>query len=114
MMENSKSEDFKKDLRKGRQEKDFLYRLPKSEYLYSRETEEIALRAAEMPEFQNTVKNAKDKFEALVEVRKLLKRHFPEIKDIPNPKEITPGFLGPVPNEFVIAKHIVDLLYEKK
>ena len=75
------------------------------------EIEEIALRAAEMPEFQDAIKRVKSGMEAIIEVRKLLPRHFPEISQIPEPSA---GPIWPAPsNELLIAKHIVRLLYEK-
>lgn len=93
---------------------------------YSEKVEEIALQASEMPEFQEAVKNAKGKLEAIKNVRILLREHFPEIEDLPKPEQRseeipeskTPirrkGILPPASNEFMIAKNIVDLLYENK
>lgn len=86
---------------------------PKSEYVYSEEVEEIALRAAEMEEFQDVVKQSKSRFEALRDVRGLLRQHFPEIDQIPEPKVEKTGLMPPAGNEFEIAKYIVDLLFEK-
>lgn len=79
----------------------------------SEQIEDIALRACEMDEFQEAVKQSKNKIEAIKIVRELLSEKFPEIKEIPEPeKEV--GFLPAASNEFMIAKDIVDLLYKKQ
>jgi hypothetical protein len=93
-------------------EKEPLIR-PEAEYVYSKEVEEIALRAAEMKEFKDAVGQAKNKIEAIKAVREILLQHFPEIERIPEPKIESQGLMPPTSNEFKIAKHIVDLLYEK-
>lgn len=84
--------------------------------------EEIVLKATEMPEFQAAVANSKSGFTAIREVRALLQKHFPEIENIPETKLMTnesgvtrsPNpFGGRISNEFIIAKHIVELLEQK-
>lgn len=87
-------------------------RPPGAKFEYSREVKEIAFRAAEMVEFKNIVNQSKSKLEALKAVRELLPGHFPEINEIPEPKIESKGLLGPASNEFMIAKHIVDLLWK--
>ncbi len=78
-------------------------------FTYSNQVGEIALKALQMPEFQEAVRNAKNYIEAGKTVRTLLREHFPEISGLPEPE--CKG--SPVGNEFLIAKHILDLLYEK-
>lgn len=87
---------------------------------YSENIEDIALEAAEMPEFIDVVKNASGRAGALKEVRILLPKHFPEISELPEPKApntpmASPGMRGRLlegspSNDFMIAKNIVDLL----
>mgnify|MGYP001598681211 FL=1 len=78
--------------------------------------EEIALRAAEKQEFQEIVRDAPNKLEAIRSVREALPLHFPEIKELPEPQrgpqQRPIGLL--VSNEFLIAKTIVELLFSKK
>lgn len=90
---------------------------------YSEKVGEIALQASEMPEFQEAVKNTKDKLEAIRNVRILLGEHFSEISNLPKPeppKEIENAIRlrnplgGIASNEFIIAKHIIDLLWNRK
>ena len=85
---------------------------PRVEVVYPKQVEEIALRAAEIQEFQDAVRQAKSKLEAVRVVRELLPQHFPEISDLPKPEVKSGGILPPASNEFMIAKNIVDLLYE--
>lgn len=93
---------------------------------YCDEVEEIALQAAEMPEFINIVENSKG-LARMKGVRQLLQDKFPEIKELPKPKGRTgttmdrymsgtfPGTsMSPPSNEFMIAKNIVELLKEQK
>ena len=93
-------------------EQKFLFR-PRVEIVYFKQIEEIALRAAEMKEFQDVVKQAKSKLDAVRVVRELLPQHFPEIDELPKPEVKSAGILSPASNEFMVAKNIVDLLYEK-
>ena len=92
--------------------------------VYPQEVENITLRAVEMDDFKNAVRDAKDKFTAIVAVRILLKERFPEITTLPEPQHSDPDpyalvygkpkhLTPPVNNEFRIAKDIVDLLWEK-
>ena len=80
--------------------------------VYSEKVEEIAFRAAEMREFQELIKTAPNKMEALRSIRQELAKHFSEIKDLPDPK---PGprqksILGIASNDLVIAKMVMQLL----
>ena len=86
---------------------------PKAEYIYSEQVEEIALHASEIKEFQDAVSQAKSRLKAITAVRELLRQRFPEINKIPEPKVESMGLLPPAKNEFRIAKHIIDLLFEK-
>ena len=103
-----------------------LEEIPKmGAYGFSERIEEIALRASEMTEFQDVVKKAKSKLEAITAVREILVDYFPEISKIPEPQKNNQemaesqskirmeGILPPPSNEFMIAKNIVDLLFEK-
>ncbi len=87
--------------------------------------ENIALQISEMQEFQDAVGSADDKLAAIREVRILLQTNFPEIsnltepeqpeEEVPDPqKSIRRRRLTPSasPN-FIVAKNIVDLLYEE-
>ena len=83
--------------------------------IYSNKTEDVALQFAEMPKFQEAIKNAKDKIEAMKNIRILLREQFLDIiAELPEPlppSEEAPGTR--VSNEFMVAKNIVDLLYKK-
>ena len=92
---------------------------------YCKRVEEISFEAADMPEFQTEVENAKNIFDAIVKVRELLKKYFPEIKNLPDPQNFSEDSLAmkgkrghifgnPASNDFKIARNIVDLLFEKK
>lgn len=81
----------------------------KEKFSCSDRVKEIALAASQMLEFQEAVGNAKNYIDAGKAVRTLLREHFPEISELPEPK--CEG--SPVGNEFLIAKHILGLLYEK-
>ncbi|MCH7758908.1 hypothetical protein IID20_00935 [Patescibacteria group bacterium] len=101
----------------------------KKEKIYSDEIEEIAFQAAEIPEFKKIIKKSKSRIEAIKELRLILPEHFPEISNLPKPErpqEIIPKEahirirlkdpfgLGPASNEFMIAKYIIDLLWQEK
>jgi len=91
-----------------------------------KQRDEISLRASEMPEFQQAVREAKTKTEAIQAIRVLLKEKYPEISNIPEEpqkeaKKVTTesprvenlgSLFGSVSNEFKIAKDIVGLLWE--
>jgi len=83
--------------------------------IYSKKIEDVALQFAEMPKFQELIKDAKDKIEATKNVRMLLSNQFSDIiAELPEPlppSEEAPGTR--VSNEFMVAKNIVDLLYKK-
>lgn len=64
----------------------------------------IALRASDMHEFQEAVKNATSGLEAIKSVRELLRIHFPEVVKMPESE------VGYINQEFEIAKKIVELL----
>lgn len=90
------------------------YKKNSFEAVVSKEVEEIALRAAEMPEFREIVKKASSGIEALRNIREELKKHFPEISEIPEP---TPGEAqrpigGLASNESLIARAVSGLLKE--
>ena len=80
----------------------------------SSEVEEVALRAAELPDFQETVRNAPNRIEAIRAVRELLREQFPEIEAIPAPRQgPSQAPVGGLPgNEFLVAKAVVELLSE--
>jgi len=80
----------------------------------SGEIEEIALCAAELPAFQEAVRNAPNRMEAIRAVRELLKEQFPEIEAIPAPQQSPSQVpIGGLPgNEFLIAKAVIELLSE--
>jgi len=87
---------------------------------YCPEVTEIALEAAEIPEFQKAVKEAKNQVESIIELRELLKEHFPQIPSLPDPSppkedgiRLKNPLGGMASNEFKIAKNIVDLLWDK-
>lgn len=93
------------------------------ETIYPKEVEEIALRAAEMPEFQGVVQEANSIFEAVKGVRVLLAKHFPEIPNLSDPvppqEDVNAIRLknplgGVACNEHIIARHVVSLLWQKK
>jgi hypothetical protein len=89
----------------------FPLRAGDAKYIYSEKLDEIALTASDMEVFQNAVRQAKNKLEALRAVRELLPEHFSEIAEIPEAKIEKPGVFWPAPNEFKIAKSIVELLW---
>ena len=72
--------------------------------------DEIALKASEQKEFQDTVRAARNKYEAAADVRRLLKIHFPEIEQLPDRSEVNRG-KATGSNEFIIAKRVVELLW---
>lgn len=93
----------------------------KESAIYCQEVDDIAFQAAELLEFQEVVKKANSKFEAVRDVRVLLQKHFPEIPDLPKPappQENGIRFKNPLggvaSNEHKIARNIVDLLWNKK
>ncbi|KKR55696.1 MAG: hypothetical protein UT92_C0001G0039 [Candidatus Curtissbacteria bacterium GW2011_GWA1_40_24] len=65
--------------------------------IYSNKTEDVALQFAEMPKFQEAIKNAKDKIEAMKNIRILLREQFLDIiAELPEPllpSEEAPGTL---------------------
>ena len=78
--------------------------------------EEIALRASDMKLFQDIVEQARNKIDAIREIRRILNQQFPEIKDIPEPESVSNGGLlsDLAPGkEFLIARNIVDILFKK-
>lgn len=93
-----------------------------SSEIYAKEVEEIALQASEMPEFQEAVSNAKGKIEAIKDIRVLLSTRFPEISELPEPNwqpkqkysGRIDGTIPPPSNDFKIARHVVDLLWDNK
>jgi len=70
--------------------------------------ETIVLLAAEMPEFKEIVKKSPVKGIALREIREILPEKFPEIKELPRNERIVEAA-----NDFLIAKAIVNILWEK-
>lgn len=85
-----------------------------TETSYPKEVEEIALRATEDPDIQQAIKKGalkKSKIEATKEVRLLLRDKYPEIKKLPERTPPKSSLVGVASNEFMIAKHIVDLLW---
>lgn len=74
--------------------------------------DKIVLRAAEMPLFQNLIKEATDKMNAITLVRQRLREYFPEIEKLPEVKP-TELFKFQATNEFKIAKALVGLLWQK-
>ena len=78
--------------------------------------EGIAFKAAEMPEFQKIVETSPNRLEMIKAIREELKNHFPEIAEIPEPiaGEAQRPIGGLPSNEFMIAKAIAELLYDKK
>ena len=102
------------------------------QYKYDEKSiEKIVLKAIEMPQFQSAVQAAQNKVEAIKVVRGLLSQYFPEIASMPEgvkkelvenenaPTSETMTLRGnpfggrPLTNDFLIAKNIVDLLWEK-
>jgi hypothetical protein len=85
--------------------------------------DDTVLQAADMPEFQDVVKGAAGKVNAITEVRKLLGEHFPEISDIikDSSEQVdedairlhNPLFGRTASDQLVAAKQIVDLLWEE-
>ena len=76
---------------------------------YDPRVEAIALKAAEMEEFRSSVERAQSGIDAVREVRVLLRKYFPEIEELPEPKLAGSG----ASNEAKIAKHIVELLRKR-
>lgn len=90
-------------------------RPPSGEHLYPiKAIEEIALRAAEMKEFQDAVQQAQSPLERIRSVRKLLREYFPEIESLPEPQTKRPGLFPPASNEFKIAKLVTELLAQSE
>ncbi len=85
------------------------------EAIVSDKVEEIALRAAEMPEFQKIIKGTPSRLEAIKKIREVLEIYFPEITEIPEPRagEAQKPIGGLPSSEFLIAKSIVELLSEE-
>lgn len=96
------------------------------ETIYSKKIEDVALRAVEIQEFQDAVKKATSRLKATMAVRALLQEYFPEISKMPKPRRpdkpinkqsapIRTNRIGPpASNDYMIAKNVVDLLYEKQ
>lgn len=92
--------------------------------------ETIALQAADMPEFQDLVRRAQSKIEAIKLVRAKLSEWFPEISDLPKPEPAPEPPPSPNPhsmflrpdrifppvdkNDFFIAREIVEILFRKQ
>jgi len=89
--------------------------------------DEISLQASQMPEFQEAVKEAEGKIDAIKAVRILLDKKFSQISEIPDEEQKEPkkiggpksprvknlsSLFGKVSNNLKIAKDIVDLLWE--
>lgn len=100
--------------------------LEKPLYIYPTEQiEDIALRASEMDKFKDAIKGVKSKLEAIKKTRELLPQSFPEIDTLPlgqrtdAPNRIGPRYrnpldTGPLRNDYLVAKNLVDLLWEDK
>jgi hypothetical protein len=69
--------------------------------------DDITYEACAMPEFKKIVAEVKDVPEAIAGIREMLRERFPQISQIPEPKQ--DGKTHPS-NEFVIAKNIFELL----
>lgn len=97
------------------------------EIVYPPELENISYRAAEMPEFQEAVKQAQSRGKAIMNVREILLRHFPEISQLPKPQTVyekvpkaqvsqrtafTSTFRQALSYDYIIARNIVDLLFK--
>jgi hypothetical protein len=70
--------------------------------------EEVVLQAIEKEEFRYAV-NAYRGLERIKEVRRLIQRHFPEVRSFP-PHETGGIIISTVSAEFLIGKVVVDLL----
>ena len=101
-----------------------MERTDKPVYIYPTELiEDISLRASERNDFKNVVKGAKSKIEAIRKTRELLPQLFPEIENLPpGQRTDVPTRIGgrsrdifgkPVANDYLVAKSLVDLLWEK-
>jgi hypothetical protein len=79
---------------------------------YAEELDDIALRAAQVPEFAELVKNSKNRIETIRAIREKLRAFFPEISELPEPKqgEAQMPIGGLASNEFMIARKILELL----
>src|SRR3989344_4434905 len=85
---------------------------------------DIILPGPEMGVFQEAKKSAQGRMEAIKKVRELIPNFFPEVKDLkPAQRTDVPNIVGgrqrsltdrPLSNDFLIARSLVDLLWEEK
>ena len=99
--------------------------LDKPLYIYPQVgIDDITLRASEMGVFQKAINGAQGRMEAIKKVRELIPNFFPEVKDLkPAQRTDVPNIVGgrqrsltgkPLSNDFLIARSLVDLLWEEK
>src|SRR3989338_7982420 len=94
-------------------------------YIYPQEKiDEITLRAAEVEVFQEAINGSRGKLEAITKVRGLIPDFFPEVNGLkPAQRTDAPNIVGgrqrnlldkPLSNDFLIARSLVNLLWEDK